>query len=418
MSSINDRLDNLEEKFGLEEKKKKKIKKPYSSETITTGDPFLNDKFFNAHMGTDFESAPEAAESNGDGMLVEKTERYINRYYVRPQNIFCSSKSDILRVLAKLGHENCTIYSLKNLSNHDDVQKLTNNDIIYYYDDGVLYDKNNAQVFDYELRPKDEEKRELADNPSDDGGADQNKELHDIYFDDKRMTSVTANKNSTIKVKENLEHEFNQEFDDVNVFGECLTEKLSNVCSICGEEIGENDESFDASVIGKKSKCCKACYVKFVEPVKDFEEEKTELKEEFKELTFKNLTPSKLDPTEEIVDRVVESWKNFNEHKHDPSWQKRNFMLMPIGLSLSVSRNQRFNKNPNKYDALQAFIVCVMLKYQEILTDDLLFTTLKYYGIPKSTLKECYDNYWKKNFAKYKALIENAIQKYNAKQNA
>lgn len=91
--------------------------------------------------------------------LTEKRET--KRYYIRPQDIFCANKADVLKGLIEVANsgENCTVYSLKNLSDHDDVHKLTNNDIIYYYDDNVLYDKNHVLVMDYDLFIKHEEER-------------------------------------------------------------------------------------------------------------------------------------------------------------------------------------------------------------------------------------------------------------------
>ena len=90
---------------------------------------------------------------------LDEAKRYVKRYYVRPQNIFCSNKEDILKALLRVDGENCSIYSLKNLSDHDDVQELQPSDIIYYYDDGILYDKNHVKVMDYDLNVKHEEER-------------------------------------------------------------------------------------------------------------------------------------------------------------------------------------------------------------------------------------------------------------------
>lgn len=96
--------------------------------------------------------------------LTEKKKRYskpriVKRYYIRPQNIWCGNKLDILKTLIKLGDENCSIYTLNNLKDNTDVQELTSDDIIYYYDDGILYDKNHVKVMDYDLYIKHEEDR-------------------------------------------------------------------------------------------------------------------------------------------------------------------------------------------------------------------------------------------------------------------
>jgi hypothetical protein len=103
----------------------------------------------------------------GEALKQELTEkRETKRYYVRPQDIFCANKADVLKALIDVSEagENCSVYSLKNLTDHDDVHKLTNNDIIYYYDDNVLYDKNHVQVMDYDLFVKHEEDRKKVGN--------------------------------------------------------------------------------------------------------------------------------------------------------------------------------------------------------------------------------------------------------------
>lgn len=91
--------------------------------------------------------------------------RYIKRYYIRPQNIFCSNKAEILNALVKeVGENNCSVYSLKALEDHDDVHLLQPKDIIYYYDEGILYDKNHVKVMDYDLNVKHEEERKKFGN--------------------------------------------------------------------------------------------------------------------------------------------------------------------------------------------------------------------------------------------------------------
>ena len=179
----------------MTEDAKKKKKKVVSSVTAGMGNPVLDIKQFNKELGdglTDKDqecdvcpTTPDAitdtaptstdggslggdssAGGEGGGMgealdqeLTEKRET--KRYYVRPQDIFCANKADVLKALIDVSNagENCSIYSLKNLSDHDDVHKLTNNDIIYYYDDNVLYDKNHVMVMDYDLFIKHEEER-------------------------------------------------------------------------------------------------------------------------------------------------------------------------------------------------------------------------------------------------------------------
>ena len=87
---------------------------------------------------------------------LDEAKRYVKRYYVRPQNIFCSNKEDILQALLRVGDENCSIYSLKNLSDHEDVQELTPADIIYYYDDHTNFiELFDAIIDSFELSDED-----------------------------------------------------------------------------------------------------------------------------------------------------------------------------------------------------------------------------------------------------------------------
>lgn len=146
------------------EKKKAKKKAVANSITYTTGDPDLNIAFFNGRMGTDFDQELEGSEVECSGGMCEasslnEAKRETKRYYIRPQNIFCANKSDVLRALTEIDTENCSVYTLKNLEDHDDVHLLTNKDIIYYYDNEVLYDKNHVKIMDYKLSIKNEEER-------------------------------------------------------------------------------------------------------------------------------------------------------------------------------------------------------------------------------------------------------------------
>ena len=95
---------------------------------------------------------------------LNEAKRYVKRYYVRPLNIFCGNKEDIIQALIRAGDQNCSVYSLKNLTDHEDVHLLQPSDIIYYWDDHVLYDKNHVQVMDYELFVKHEEERKKVGN--------------------------------------------------------------------------------------------------------------------------------------------------------------------------------------------------------------------------------------------------------------
>lgn len=242
MKTIEERLDSLEAQMdaaaNITKKRKKQMANGYLS--FSTGCPEHDDKMFNKANGTDFPKeteakpaspeavipeagtnpAPAAAdvgglagtaggasaggESAGGGdagageggamgeSLTEETKRYVKRYYIRPQNVFCSNKTEILQALVDLDDEDCTIYSLKSLGDHDDVQLLKPADIIYYYEDGIIYDKNHVKVMDYDLSPKHEEERKKYAN------IDQvtDREFSQEY--DNRMTDMTAD--DTIKV--------------------------------------------------------------------------------------------------------------------------------------------------------------------------------------------------------------------------
>ena len=132
----------------------------------------------------------DGADAAGGGMSEEllHEKRETKRYYIRPQDIFCANKADVLKALIEVSEagENCSVYTLKNLDDHDDVHELTNNDIIYYYDNDVLYDKNHVMVMDYDLFIKHEEERKnLGKSP-----AAITKSEYDQEYDD-RMTKNT-----------------------------------------------------------------------------------------------------------------------------------------------------------------------------------------------------------------------------------
>lgn len=186
-----------------------------------------------------------------ESLALTEAKRYVRRYYIRPQNIFCSNKAEILKTLIELDMENCSVYTLNNLGDEKDVSKLMSSDIIYYYDDGILYDKNRVKVMDYDLSIKKEENRKHFANV--DKAPD--KEFKNAYED--RMTDVTE-----------LEEAFKLTFEDYNVFGEKLTEARQNFCCICGEPLegyGNNPEPFmDAD----EGQCCDACNLKFVIPLR------------------------------------------------------------------------------------------------------------------------------------------------------
>ena len=184
-----------------------------------------------------------------------EAKRYVKRYYIRPQNVFASNKAEILQRLAEVEADgaNCSVYSLKALEDHDDVHLLQPKDIIYYYDEGVLYDKNHVPVLDYDLNVKNEEER-----PRISADATSDTRFKDVYQD--RMTDRTF--------AEALEEDFYLDFDDVNVYGVKLKEgkEAEYTCCICGDDFegyGNNPAPYKES-----GKCCDACNRKFVIPAR------------------------------------------------------------------------------------------------------------------------------------------------------
>lgn len=305
----------------ITEAKRKKRKLPCDSVSYTTGNIALNIDRFNQAFGT-----AEGSEVGigGEGSLCE-AKRYVRRYYIRPQNIFCSNKAEILKALIELDDANCSVYTLNNLGDEKDVSKLMNSDIIYYYDDGILYDKNRVKVMDYDLSIKKEEERkhfanvdkapdkefraEYEDRMTDateleealtldtfDGcgydviGADYTDKGDEIIISlnhgvsdvfeaaedlwaclEKAGISVVdwnTNGNNVFIFKLTPDNAFDLDFDDVNVFGEKLTEAKADFCCICGEPIegyGNNPEPYASADEGR---CCDGCNVKFVIPAR------------------------------------------------------------------------------------------------------------------------------------------------------
>ena len=234
--------------MNINETKRKRNKRPFNSMSITTGDIALNIGRFNQAMGS---AEGSEAGVGGEGALCE-AKRYVRRYYIRPQNIFCSNKAEILKALIELDDNNCSVYTLNNLGDDKDVSKLMTSDIIYYYDDGILYDKNKVKVMDYDLSIKKEEDRKKFANVD----KAPEKEFKAEYED--RMTDAT-------ELEESF---FNLDFDDYNVFGEKLTEAKERYCCICGEPIegyGNNPEPYMSADEGQ---CCAGCNLKFVIPMR------------------------------------------------------------------------------------------------------------------------------------------------------
>jgi hypothetical protein len=77
-----------------------------------------------------------------------------------------------------------------------------------------------------------------------------------------------TNGNNVFIFKLAPDNAFDLDFDDVNVFGEKLTEAKSDFCCICGEPIegyGNNPEPY---VSADEGRCCDGCNVKFVIPAR------------------------------------------------------------------------------------------------------------------------------------------------------
>lgn len=290
---------------------KRKRRFPFNYISYTTGDIGLNTHRFNQAFGT-----AEGSEIgvSGSGALSE-SKRYVRRYYIRPQNIFCSNKTDIIRALIELDDKNCSIYTLNNLGDEKDVSKLMNSDIIYYYDNGILYDKNRVKVMDYDLSIKKEEERKHFNNVD----KAPEKEFKTEYED--RMTTVTeleeamtnlmyifdnceydvidadytAQGEVIVSLNHNVsdiedaayeltkclerhsmpvvdwntngsnvfifelspDNEFDLDFDDINVFGEKLNEAKEPCCSICGEPVEGTGHYTDNGIV------CDGCELHF-----------------------------------------------------------------------------------------------------------------------------------------------------------
>lgn len=214
--------------------------------------------YLNTTNKTVGKSLMESLESNEN--ILTEAKRYVRRYYMRPQNVFCSNKTEVLQALIKYEDQNCSIYTLNNLGDIKDVTKLTNDDIIYYYDDGILYDKNHVRIMDYDLAIKHEEDREHinVDQVSD-------AKFADVYED--RLTDMPIQESLTEEI-----NPFALDFESINAFGESLHEaKEEHICCICGEPFegyGNNPEPYISGENGEK--CCDACNLKFVIPQQEW----------------------------------------------------------------------------------------------------------------------------------------------------
>lgn len=136
--------------------------------------------------------------------LITEAKREVRRYFLRPQHIFCANRDELISALIQAAKkkQNCSVYSLAGLEDNDDIEKLGNNDIIYYFDDGILYDKNHVEVRDYDLKIKHEEKRKKVNIKNLSDAAKK-----EIYHD--RMIEKLTEEN-----------ELNLDFASVNAYGE------------------------------------------------------------------------------------------------------------------------------------------------------------------------------------------------------
>lgn len=280
--------------------KKKKINKvwPYGKITPsgipvrhTNGYLAFNDAMFNKMHGTDNlgggacggdcgsdagcgdSGSGECGGGMAESMIkLKEAKREVRRYYLKPQSIWCANKAEVLKALIDIGTNDCVIYTLANLVDNDDVQKLSDRDVIYYYEDGILYDKNHVRVMDYDLVIKHEENRpKLADNASDATfrAAYEDRITDQTVVED--LNKEEGNNMNDIKNTEIVESEDEAlflEFDAVNAYGETLKEDKNSkgTCCICGETFvgyGNNPAPYKTS-----GRCCDACNLKFVIPAR------------------------------------------------------------------------------------------------------------------------------------------------------
>ena len=182
--------------------------------------------------------------------LITEAKREVRRYYIRPQNIFCANKAEIIKALIDIGDQNCSVYTLKYLGPEKDINKLTAKDIIYYYDNEILYDKNHVKVMDYDLYIKHEEERKKFSDVED---------VPEEKFNDEYEDRIHQN-----TVLEDVDNPFNEDFVNIDALGEAQEPKF--VCCICGEPsegYGNNPSPYK-----EKGRCCDSCNLKFVIPAR------------------------------------------------------------------------------------------------------------------------------------------------------
>lgn len=182
---------------------------------------------------------------NANESLTE-AKREVRRYFIRPQNIFCANKAEIIKALIDIGDQNCSVYTLKYLGPEKDINKLTNKDIIYYYDDEILYDKNHVKVMDYDLYIKHEEERQKFSGDIEDVPEEK---FNDEYEDRIHQDTVLEDTDMPLDLDFTL-----------------TEDRQKYVCCICGEPnegYGNNPDPYKTT-----GRCCDACNLKFVIPAR------------------------------------------------------------------------------------------------------------------------------------------------------
>ena len=165
--------------------------------------------------------------------------------------------------------ENYTIETLKNALEHGEEIYLGYN--FDYPDETWFMDGGVYSNTDYSVRIDDNGKYEVYYcHISDDGGSGgEDTELYDTYEDFISWLKSAHLENCPILLTESLyEDAFKLDFDNVNAYGEILTEDKEDryICCICGEECigyGNNPEP-----VKHEGRCCDACNLHYVIPAR------------------------------------------------------------------------------------------------------------------------------------------------------
>lgn len=220
--------------------------------SYTTGDIGYNISKFNKMFGTDEDSSESNINNNSDSISLEEAKNK-KRYFIKPQNEFISTKKDLLRFIASHFNNNFSVYSLKRLEDNSKIEQLNNKDIVYYFDDGILRDKNKIPVIEYNLKISAEEKRKKLSN-----------------FND---SAILKN-----NYKDRVIGPLSESTDNLN-------NGKNGICCICGanyDNYGNNARPY------KDGRCCDACNLHFVIPVRIQLLLKKENRDENKDTEFNN----------------------------------------------------------------------------------------------------------------------------------